>query len=124
MAKTKHLTYQTHALHDQVRDGLHEFQDEVEVLKNRLAAAAHEQVSVFWLAQLALAGRPAGQPAVRSPPPQLAAAQLAGRSLASLSAGCSHKSCSAFCKFSAICIARRRAAPAPAPALSVLKKKL
>merc|ERR1719454_1693476 len=30
----------------QVRDGLHEFQDEVEVLKNQLAAAAHEQVSL------------------------------------------------------------------------------
>merc|ERR1719313_1486165 len=29
-----------------VRDGLHEFQDEVEVLKNQLAAAAHEQVSL------------------------------------------------------------------------------
>merc|ERR1719313_3164767 len=30
----------------QVRDGLHEFQDEVEVLKNQLAAAAHEQVAL------------------------------------------------------------------------------
>merc|ERR1719443_1455391 len=29
-----------------VRDGLHEFQDEVDVLKNQLSAAAHEEVSV------------------------------------------------------------------------------
>ena len=29
----------------QVRDGLHEFQDEVDVLKNQLSAAAHESVA-------------------------------------------------------------------------------